>query len=800
MIRVLPSLLLLCFSLTLIAQKPIQTLRGQVSDKDTQFPLIGATITLLNTNPMIGSTSDIDGQFRLEKIPVGRYDLRISYLGYQDFYINQLLIGSGKEVILNIELQESVEELETVTVIASEQNKGKANNEMAMVSARSFSVEETGRFAAGFSDPARMAQSFAGVSATSDQSNEIVIRGNSAKGLLYQIEGIEIPNPNHFSSGEGSSGGGVSILANTVLSNSDFFTGAFPAEYGNALSGVFDIKLRKGNNEKREFALQAGILGIQAALEGPFIKKSKASYLFNYRFSSLGLLNAIGFEVGDAVVVPKYQDLSFNINIPTKHLGRFTIFGIGGLSDGGTSALRDSTKWVYSSDREELGRIRKMGVIGFTHTFLFKNNKTYLKTIGAYSIEDDIFKRDRLDDNYNLQFLFKDNFVNSTARGKIIVNHKFNAKHILKAGVSYDWMDFRSALESPNINGTSVGIYQQMETDLVQAFIQWHYRPINELEITTGIHETTFILNNNHALEPRFGARWQFNPRMNIAYGLGLHSKLEPISLYYKNLTLPLPDPIFIFEEGNSFLFSPQTSLRLTQSVHNVLSYNWNFAKDFRLKVELYHQLVFNVPISSDSSSVLSTLNFNSFDREFDKGDMINSGRGENYGIELTVEKFFSKQYYFLFTASLFQSKFKNLDNIWRNTRFNRNYIFNLLGGKEWSLGQNKEHILGLNFKILYAGGERFSPIDLAASLAAGTEISLQNQIFEGRIPDYFRVDASMSYRWNQPKFSLVTTIDVQNVLNRFNISETYFDLEAQRILSINQLGILPVLNLRVEF
>jgi hypothetical protein len=300
----LTGILLLIISFTLQAQVPYQTVRGTVVDKITQTTLPGAVITI-QAIPVLGTTTDANGYFKFENVKVGRYDLKVTYVGYDNVFIAQLLVGSGKEIVLNIEMQESIESLQTVEIKASESRKGEILNEMAAVSSRSFSVDETSRYAASNSDPARMAQSFAGVAAASDYSNGIVIRGNSPRGLLWRMNGIEIPNPNHFSGGMGSTGGGISMLSTNMMSNSDFMTGAFPAEYGNALSGIFDIRLRKGNDERREYAFQLGVLGMQAALEGPFSKKNKASYLINYRYSTLVLLNAVGFNLGDDVVVPR---------------------------------------------------------------------------------------------------------------------------------------------------------------------------------------------------------------------------------------------------------------------------------------------------------------------------------------------------------------------------------------------------------------------------------------------------------------------------------------------------------------
>ncbi len=279
--------LLFFFAHLVLAQGITQTVRGTVMDKVSQSPLIGVNVIVVGVSPVIGTTTDIDGNFKLPAVPVGTHDLKVTYMGYKEQVIPAIVVNSGKEAVLNIAIEEDFQQLNEVVVKATEKNE--TINEMSVVSTRSFSVEETQRFAAAVNDPARMATSYAGVVGTDDGNNGISIRGNTPNGLLWRMEGVDIPNPNHFANAA-SSGGGISILSAQLLSNSDFSTGAFAPEYGNALSGVFDLKLRKGNNEQWEHTVQAGILGLDLATEGPFSRKYKGSYLVNYRYSTLSIL------------------------------------------------------------------------------------------------------------------------------------------------------------------------------------------------------------------------------------------------------------------------------------------------------------------------------------------------------------------------------------------------------------------------------------------------------------------------------------------------------------------------------
>ncbi|HEY1038923.1 MAG TPA: TonB-dependent receptor, partial [Bacteroidia bacterium] len=362
--RIYVSMVCISISIFSFAQST-QTIRGTVIDKISHESLPGAAILVLNTDPPIGTSSDEKGNFVINNVPVGKQSLRISFLGYKDVVLHDLQLNAGKELVLNLEMEEMIKEIKEV-VIKPKNDKSKPLNDMSMVSTRTFSVEEATRFAAAVNDPLRMATSFPGVVQNFDGLNNISIRGNSPNGLLWRVEGVEVPNPNHFSS-VGSTGGGISILSAQLLDNSDFSTGAFAAEYGNALSGVFDLKLRKGNNQKREYTAQAGFLGFDLAAEGPFKKGREGSYLVNYRYSTFGLLGKMKIPMGDALL--EFQDLAYHISLPTKNGGTVGLFGFGGLSDQSLLAKKDSIKWKEGDFyRTNTNSYSNTGATGITYT------------------------------------------------------------------------------------------------------------------------------------------------------------------------------------------------------------------------------------------------------------------------------------------------------------------------------------------------------------------------------------------------------------------------------------------------
>ena len=352
-----------------------QIIRGTVVDSYSGSPLPGANIVLLNTDPPKGTSADENGRFILKDVPTGRQSLRISFMGYKPVVLKDILVTSAKQVVLKVKLEEKVMTTGEVEVVA-EYKKDRPINPMALVSARSFTVEETNRYAGSYGDPARMAANYAGVASSRDNRNDIVIRGNSPVGLQYRVDGIEITNPNHFGA-MGTTGGPVTMLNTNLLTNSDFLTGAFPAQYGNAISGVFDLRMKTGNTQKREYWSQLGWNGLEFGLEGPFSKKSDASYIAAYRYSFTDLLSLMGIRLPE---VARYQDLSFKVNIPTKKAGIFTFTGIGG-----TSAIKiyDSDKkqehWTFPTHGEDINTGSSLGAFGVEHSYFFNPNTT-LKT------------------------------------------------------------------------------------------------------------------------------------------------------------------------------------------------------------------------------------------------------------------------------------------------------------------------------------------------------------------------------------------------------------------------------------
>lgn len=764
---------------TAYAQEVTQTVYGTVVDEDTQNPLIGATVIVLNSEPILGASTDVDGRFVIYNVPIGRRDFQFKYLGYETRSVQQIDVGSGKEVVLNIELLESTTNLDEV-VVKADKDPASANNEMSVVSTRSFSVEQSDRFAATMNDPGRVALSFAGVNITDDITNEVSIRGNSPKGVLWRLEGIEIPVPNHFNI-EGLYAGNVSILSNNILDNSDFSTGAFAAEYGNALSGVFDLRLRTGNDRKHEHTVQVGFLGLEASSEGPFKKGGRSSYLINYRYSTLGLFKAVGANLGGDLFT-SFQDLNMKLNFPTKKAGTFSVFFVGGLSNAGYEAETDTTKWDRSGwdqDRVDEDYRNHFLATGVGHKFII-NEKNYVHTTLAYTRSGNNLIHSYLTDSLEYLKYWNYQVNNSAIRLATQFNTKFNAKHHLRYGFNYNRLIFKL------VDGWPTGWEDEYIADgqgsFYQAYVQHKFRIRNNITLIGGLHTSFFDVNNRYAIEPRLAFDWQVKPRHKLSLGVGMHSRQESLAFY------------FIKEEGDPGYIN--RNLDNSKALHVVLGYDFNFFRDFSVMTEVYYQYLYEVPVRSNSSSFSSINN----DSGYEKRTLVNEGIGTNYGIELTIEKRFSKNYYFLVTGSFYNSIYQGSDEVWRNTRYNGNYITSVTGGKDFRVGKNGKHLIGANLKFFYAGGRRITPIDLEASREAGEQVRDESRKFEGRVADYYRLDMGVRFKHNLRKVAWEVSLDIQNVTNRLNEINRKYDPKTGGIKKRYQQGMIPVVRFRVEF
>jgi len=787
-------ILTLFISVGAIAQYT-QTIKGVVIDADSEMPLIGANVRIMLKGEVVGTTTDVYGRFRMEDIPVGRHTIDVSYLGYNPTTIPNVMVNTGKEVELELMLTEGFNLMDEVTVVA-QADKDKSVNEMATISAKTFSMEEVTRYSGGRNDASRLVSNFAGVSTADDSRNDIVIRGNSPTGVLWRLEGVPIPNPNHFST-LGTTGGPVSALNTNLLKNSDFITSAFPAEYGNGLSGVFDVGFRSGNKDKYEFTAQlAAFSGLEFMAEGPLNKSKTSSFLISYRHSFVALAGSLGLDIGTNAI-PDYRDLSFKFDFGNGKLGKFSFFGIAGSSDIDFLGAEIDENDIFAEPDADSRADSRLGIFGMKHNLLL-SDKSYLRTVISVSRAESNFMQDRyLDD----QFL--DSYTNTlvddqTDRLAItsFYNVKHNAKVTTRAGITLERLSLNSNVRdregNPDLDMDGLPDWQQVrdvdgDIFIYQPFIQSKYKLSEKLTLNGGLHAQYLQLNEDFIVEPRLAINYQINPKSSFDIGYGHHSQVQPLPILF-----------FLSPDDEGELRPLNQELEFTKAHHFVISYTIKPAESWRTKFETYYQYLYDVPVDRFPST-FSLLNAGADFVFPETGYLINAGTGRNYGFEWTVEKFFSKGYYGLFTGSLFQSKYEGSDGVERNTAFNNKYVLNLLGGKEWKVNDGLS--LTLDFRVTTAGGRYYTPIDLEASRMIQSEVLDESRAFSQQFDPYFRLDLKIGFRMNSKRgFSQTFAMDFQNLTNRENPFIRRYNRSSNEVNTVLQSGFFPDVLWRIQF
>jgi hypothetical protein len=797
----------LVFNVLIYAQLPTQTVRGKVFDSETNYPLTGAKLLIEVDGQKYMAAATTDGSFSIVKVPVGKHQL-VASAAFYDSRTLTIEVTSGRELIVQIPLQEKISEQNAVRVVGRKQ--GEVLNEMAVLSAQQFSVEETNRYPGSRMDPARMASNFAGVNGADDSRNDIVVRGNSPLGVIYRVEGIDIPNPNHFAI-SGTSGGPVSLLNNKILGNSDFFMSAFPAEYGNSLSGVFDLKLRNGNNNQHEFTGQFGLLGTEFLAEGPLSKNGKSSYLVMGRYSTLTIFQKLNINLGTDAI-PKYYDGAFKFNWILKNGGQLALFGMGGSSD---IAIKISDFKEYTEDLYGEGdRDQYFGTSMITSGLNYKksiNEKTFISSTLAYSQEmqrtNHDYLRDRKLDTLTNEIVYDSLYAMMAYRFKVqklsgytAINHKFNKQHLIKVGLSIDLISM-NFLDSCLYNLDVPDNYElrwnyQGSAAIIQPFVQWKWRVSDNMDVTAGIHAQYFTLTNSISpFEPRLGWKYKMDNGQAIFAGGGLHSMIQPYYTYAYKVMPGTNNP-------NSNL-----DMDFSRSAHSGIGYEKSFNKGFNIKTEAYYQYLYNIPVTVDPSS-FSMINVGSgFSRLF-MDELQNTGDGYNYGLELTVQKYFDKTFFFLFSGTVYNSQYRGSDMVWRNTSYNGNYVVNLLGGKEFKVGERS--VIGIGGKVTAAGGKRYGFVDIAATNSAKEILFMDSMFNERQFRDYFRADLKISWRKNADRVTHEFGLDLVNILGTKNLLTLAYKpaLTPQEIANPNfepfaektQLGFFPIFYYKIDF
>ncbi|MEI8135243.1 MAG: TonB-dependent receptor [bacterium] len=758
-----------------------QTVKGVIRTVDNQQPIFGASVYIPEVK--LGAKTNANGEFRIEKVPVGRLTLKVHANGYEQIS-EDILVTSGKQVNLELEIREKVVKGEDISIIA---NDAFARiNETALSSATTFNVDDVKRFAGSREDPAKMAQNFAGAVGINDQRNDIIIRGGSPLELLWRFDGIDIPNPNHFAT-QGATGGPVNAINVNLLSNSDFLTGAFPAEYADKNSGVFDLRTRKGNTERFEFVGQMGFAGLEGLIEGPL--GGNSSFIVSYRKSTLEIFDALGISLGFAGI-PKYDDLTLKANFelsPSDELSFTSLFGTSNIR------LEQSKEDSVQTGDDDITNGTDLAVVGSTWKHIFSpqtiSQLTMSWVASRFNTEVDSLTTDNFNHVTASTLFYKANSTEASYSGKFRLLHSPNVSNTFSAGIearfpSYNINEYRTTVRD-EADGKPYSLRADGSSFHALSFVNWLYRPSDDWTFNTGVAAQYLDLSKKTSIEPRFSAKWNAAEGQSLNFGFGIHRESQPLVIYFGN---PL-----------------NHGLDFTQSIHYIVGYENRISNDVLMKLEAYYKDISHAPVESESLNSYSLLNAGAnFGGVSNSAALVSNGLGKSYGVEFTMLKHFSNNYYFTTTASLFRQRFTGSDGVWHDGAFDNKFILNLLGGYNWVL--SRTFSIEFSAKYTIAGGSAYTPIDTIKSAlynAAG-QFGIpyldEANAFGARNPIYSKLDTKIEFRQNLGSVSIIGFFTAENTLNNKNVLLHTYDPRNHSVKTIYQLGLFPYGGFRVEF
>lgn len=768
--RISYTIFFLIFCGAAFSQQVMTRVTGVVTDRTTGSTLEGVNIRLEGVAQLTPVQTGSNGKFSVE-VPVGRYKLTATSTGYNALS-QEILAIAGKEFNVNISMNPSLEQLKEIEVVSSPISEDVAGQ-------RSLTIEKTLRIPANYLDPVRAITAYPGVVTANDQGNSIIVRGNSPNGLVWKLNGVDIVNPNHlsnagtFSDKPMANGGGVNIISAQMIDKTDFYTGQMPVSYGNGLSGIIDMSLREGNKKKMEYTAQASLIGLDVAAEGPIERNENTSFLVNYRYSTVGLLSNLGVDFGDESIT--FQDLSFHVNHRSQGGAVLSLFGFWGASKNDFSA-KPEAEWEEEKDMYDIQYKSGTGAFGANITLPLGPGK--LSAALAYSATS----QSRVSNTpsaiaFTGFFVKTDNYDQSNAllASRLDYSMTLSDKIVWDIGVNANLVDnsvnaFKVTSLS-NILNFETGLNGQNDGVLLQPYTNFAVTVSPRLSLNAGVRYVSYTFNRTNALEPRASLLFKADERSSVSASYGLISQLQIPQMYAVN-----------------------KDLALTKSHHFDIAHTQMFSNDVQLRTGLYYQKLYDVPIGD--GYLFSSLNFL---EGLPPTSLVSEGTGKNYGADVTVEKQFFNKNYVLVGGSYYKSTYVAGDGVERNTRFDGNYTFSAIHGKEWTK-ESKRRTIGLNTRVLYLGGLRQSPVVESQSILRGETYYDEVNPYSEKLSDYFRLDLRLSFRKNKPGYTRTFAIDIQNLTGQQNEAYRYYDRVQAKTVTKYHLGIIPILVYRIDF
>jgi hypothetical protein len=759
--RYLVILVSILFYSNLFGQVQKQVVRGVVLDAHSREPIELALISAKTAKT--GAKSDSLGRFRLE-LPLGRHILSISRGGYEPKQVTDILVTSAKELDLSIELSRTVND----EVIVS----GDETMQIREIGARSFTMEQTSRIAGGFDDPARFATAFAGVT-SGVSNNAIIVRGNAPTAIQWRLNGVEIPNPNHFADLQSFGGGGLTALSTQVISSSKFLIGALPSPYQNGLAGAFDIQMREGNSQNFEHTFQLGGIGIDAASEGPIGLGDGSSYLFNYRYSTLTLLEPL---LPEEAAGTSFQDLAFNVNVPMG-ADKILLWGFGLTDNSGTDVEKDPSLRIYPSDIEQQEIDQIAYATGLSHKTAFGSmslNSTLAYTERRLDLSTNTLYRDVLQPTARIDTRQGDLSLTTQAVGEIATGVYF------LSGIRLVRLGFDLGLSRADSGVALARVVDNTGTALLANAHAGIEMNCGDLKVETGLATQYLDISRKVSLEPRVSLTYKLTGDQSLGLAYGLHSRMERLSYYYIDL-------------GGSLL---NKDMDFSKAHHLVGQYKAQLAEGLSMELSPYYQSLFSVPIVRGTPiSLINNANDWFFARE-----LHNEGRGKNYGIDLTLEQSLMEGYFFLLSGSLLKSEYQTDDNLWRQTRYDRVGAINAVLGSEWSLDEANKNTLALSVRGTYQGGLREMTLLQEASKAANMVVLDTASAFNRQLPSQAILHFTASYRFNGAGHSWVIALGLLNITGAEEFTGYRKNLKTGEFEEQWDALVIPNLSIKLEF
>lgn len=775
---------------TIEAQEANQTMRGMVVDNDTKDPIPYVVIEILNFSPPKSATTNERGIFEVNRIPRGVYKIELRHPKYMPIIISELYVGTGEQAILKINMnrkfskdrprkKNNPSEEPLIIPQTALNNQTNKNNLMGLELSNTIKQVDIDRVPYTFGDPARVFAKFGSAYRRFDQTG-LWIRGHHPNTIQWRIEGLPISSPNHLVIGARGTGYMPIFHVNSLKSVS-LYNGMYPAEYGNALNSVMDLAMRAGNRFGVEGNIEVNAAGISGLIEGGLDKENKHSFLVGLRTGFLPLLEPL--IIDRYYPLPRIHDATFNLNFRTLDT-EVNVFGIGGYSELLVNRDKVLSNDRYLQYRGDVKEEKLYGVFGVSFRDDMYGQDGYYKIVLGSNYNQERFeerKGERVFDSY---------YAQTTATSLLgYYHHTFSKKNQVRVGggATHHYLDHWSLNRANNRFATRAFIGHSV---LAQLYAQWLVKVGDRLQMTTGIHGQYLTWNNDWSISPRFALTWDWVTNHRISLGYTWNHQMQPWEIYLNTSNQPATAGQRIDRD-----------LKFTQNQHFFLAYEWRPVPDWQLKAEGFYQRLYHIPVYNNNADILLT-NHSPGQNAWELSGYNNQGEGWHYGVELTVQKYFSRGYYGILSTTYFQAKYKSEDGVWEGKEGNHQVNANLMIGKEFKIGAKRNNNFFVEANYRYRRGDFYTAVDLEASIVAGRTVLDWTDAYGSRHPSIHHVDVRLGFELNAKKKLLVHRffIEAHNVLNQKTAHSVGYNPRTREVEQFNYLGIVPSITYKLNF